>query len=136
VVAQGGSDVCSSGQAQHGDHKVAQAGHDPRPSRGAGPKACRDLACHRRNDFADALGTLALAGSATAAITVPNAYQGKNALIAFPRASPPHSLPLTEAAGRSHGPGLYLWTLLLALSFTPGRCELFLRPCAAPLVGV
>jgi hypothetical protein len=47
--------------------------------------------------FAVALvaGTLSLAGSATAATTVPKAYQGKNALIAFTHTNPPHSPQLT-----------------------------------------
>ncbi len=47
--------------------------------------------------FAVALvtGTLGLAGSAAAGITVPKAYSGKNALTAFTRANPPHSPHLT-----------------------------------------
>ena len=55
--------------------------------------------------FAVALvaGTLGLAGSAAAAITVPKAYSGKNALIAFTRANPPHSPQLTGVT-RGHAP--------------------------------
>ena len=47
--------------------------------------------------FAVALvaGTLSLAGSATAATTVPKAYPGKNALTAFTHANPAHSPQLT-----------------------------------------
>jgi len=60
--------------------------------------------------FAIALvgGTLALAGSATAATTVPTAYLGKNALIAFPHDNPPHSPRLTGVTRGSHGPRVVL----------------------------
>jgi hypothetical protein len=55
--------------------------------------------------FAVALiaATLSLAGSATAATIVPKAYPGKNALIAFTHANPPHSPQLTGPA-RGHTP--------------------------------
>ena len=55
--------------------------------------------------FAVALvtGTLGLTGSAAAGITVPKAYSGNNALIAFTRANPPHSLQLTGIT-RGHAP--------------------------------
>ena len=51
--------------------------------------------------FAVALvtGTVGLAGSAAAGITVPEAYSGKNALTAFTRANPPHSPQLTGLPG-------------------------------------
>jgi hypothetical protein len=50
------------------------------------------------------VGTLALAGSATAAITGPKAHPDKNALIAITRANPPHSPRLSEVTRGSHGP--------------------------------
>ena len=53
-------------------------------------------------------GTLALAGSATAAVTLPKAYPGRDALIAFPRGNPPHSPRLTGAPGGSRGPHVVL----------------------------
>jgi hypothetical protein len=49
-------------------------------------------------------GILALAGSATAAATLPEAYPSRDALIAFPRANPPHSPRLTEIPRGSRGP--------------------------------
>jgi hypothetical protein len=53
-------------------------------------------------------GTLALAESATAAVTLPKAYPNKNALIAFPRGNPPHSPRLAEVPKESHGPRVVL----------------------------
>ena len=55
--------------------------------------------------FAVALvaATLSLAGSATAATTVPKAYPGKNALVTFTRTKPPHSPQLTGPT-RGHAP--------------------------------
>ena len=59
--------------------------------------------------FAVALvaGTLGLAGSAAAATTVPKAYPGKNALIAFTRASPPPS-PGLPGVTRGHAPQIVI----------------------------
>jgi Peptidase A4 family len=53
-------------------------------------------------------GTLAVAGSAAAATTAPKAYPGRDALIALPRASPPHSPRLTDVTRGSHGPRVVL----------------------------
>jgi Peptidase A4 family len=53
-------------------------------------------------------GTLALAESATAAATLPKAYPSRDALIAFPRANPPHSPRLTGVTRGSRGPGVVL----------------------------
>jgi hypothetical protein len=53
-------------------------------------------------------GTLALAGSATAATTLPKAYLGKNAVIALPRTSPPRSSLRTEASRGNSGPRVVL----------------------------
>ena len=60
--------------------------------------------------FAVALvaGTLALAGSATAATTAPKTHPDKNALMAFPRANPPRSPRLTEVPRASHSPHVVL----------------------------
>ena len=53
-------------------------------------------------------GTLAVAGSAAAATTAPKAYPNRDALIALPRANPPHSPRLTGVTRGSHGPRVVL----------------------------
>jgi hypothetical protein len=53
-------------------------------------------------------GILAVAGSATAAITVSKAYRDKNTLVAFRRTNPPHSPRLTEVTKGRQGPHVVL----------------------------
>jgi hypothetical protein len=76
---------------------------------------------HVLSEIALIAATLSLAGSATAAPTVPKAYPGKNALIAFSHTNPPHSPQLTGLT-RGHAPKVVIkGGHLMAGPVHPGR---------------